>query len=93
MLLLCVSRQTISSKADAENPDNPTTEQETPAQEISTHDTNGDFEKQQPANTQSPISNVERGGSAANAIEYAQIRLHSSNGERQVAAQTNDGQE
>lgn len=92
-MLLCASRQTISSKADAENPDKPTTEQETPAQEISTHNTNGDFEKQQAANTEGPISSSELEESGATAIEYAQIRRHSSNGEGEVAAKTNSGQE
>lgn len=93
-MLLRVSPQTASSKADAENPDKPTAEQETPAQEISTHNANGDFEtQQQPASTEGPISNGELEGSAANAIEYAQIRLHSSDGEEEVAANTNSGQE
>ncbi|XP_075899351.1 myelin-associated glycoprotein-like [Nelusetta ayraudi] len=85
--------ETASSKADAENPDKPTTEQETPAQEISTHNGNRDFETQQPASTEGPISNGELEGSAANAIEYAQIRMHSSDGEEEVAANTNSGQE
>lgn len=92
-MLLRVSPQTASSKADAENPDKPTAEQEAPAQEISTHNANGDFESQQPASTEGPISNSELEGSAANAIEYAQIRLHSSDGEEEVAANTNSGQE
>lgn len=90
---LPLSRQTIPSKADAENPDKPATEKETPAQEISTLNTNDNFEKQQTASTEGPIISSELEGSGANATEYAQIRRQSSNGKGEVAAETNSGQE
>lgn len=60
---------------------------------MSTQNTNDDVERGQPASAEGPINNGELEGSAANAIEYAQIRLHSSNSEGEVAAKTNSGQE
>lgn len=78
---------------DTEYADKATLDQERAAQEDSIHYANVDFAKLQQAAPEGQIGNGELAGSAANTIEYAQIRLHSSDGDKEVVADTDSGQE
>lgn len=78
---------------DTEYANGATLDQERAAQEDSIHYANVDFVKLQQAAPEGQIRNGELGGSIANTIEYAQIRLHSSNGDREVVADTDSGEE
>lgn len=74
---------------DTEYADKATLDQERAAQEDSIHYANVDFAKP----PEGQMRDGELGGSTANAIEYAQIRLHSSDGDKEVVADTDSGQE
>lgn len=78
---------------DAEYANKVTLDQERAAQEDSIHYADVDFVKLQQAAPEGQIRNGELGGSTANTIEYAQIRLHSSDGDKEVAADADSGQE
>lgn len=68
-----------------------TLDQERAAQEDSIHYADVDFAKLQQAAPEGQTRNGELGGSTANTIEYAQIRLHYS--DKEVVADTDSGQE
>lgn len=78
---------------DTEYANKATLDQERAAEENSIHYANVDFAKLQRAVLEGQIRNGELGGSTANTIEYAQIRLHSSNGNKEVVAVTHSGRE
>lgn len=78
---------------DTEYANKVTLDQERDAREDSIHYADVDFAKLRQAAPEGQIRNGELGGSTANTIEYAQIRLHSSDGDKEVVADTHSGQE